>query len=152
MELSKAVADDFRRGKNVPRYTYEAFIQRVRSIPSSVDFSKLAKNCRPVTDPKGVDTSNIGEGAKEDKITKCPSILKMKPDPKVAERYKTWKVSQLKDACEKHGLPKTGAKAVLIDRVSSPMSCRTAGVRQVNSWFFALSASRASPPDRMVTT
>lgn len=44
LELCKSVSNDYRNGKLKAEFTYEGFMERVRSIPANVDFSRIAKD------------------------------------------------------------------------------------------------------------
>lgn len=125
-KLSKAAASDYRNGKLEGIFNYEEFLQQVRELDQSVDFHQHTKNHIERLDNKLVDTSDASN------LRKLPvfPVLGQADSIAVHERskkgksetiqYDNWKLAQLKDECEKFGLPKTGKKADLITRLQGP--------------------------------
>ncbi len=122
VDLSKSIAHHYRIGKLNATFIYEEFMQRVKSIPRCVDFSKVAKDNRVSMLAKAVavykDNEDIMSG--DEKLSTVPkSDCKARNDVRDSV-YDSWKLQQLKEECEKYGLPKTGKKADLISRLLGP--------------------------------
>ena len=123
VELSKSVANDYRDGKLNAEMLYEDFIQRIKNIPSGVDFSKVAKdhqrqritNTRDASQDN-VDTIPPGDLSRNVSAPKCNTTNESVVD----DTYESWKLQQLKAECEKYGLPKTGRKEDLVQRLRGP--------------------------------
>ena len=124
VEICKSVSNDYRSGKLTAEYTYDGFMQRVRSIPVGTDFSRIAKDRSTLKAAKTLsgsvaedEPSNGGPGCP---VPKEKSMAAIKHDSDMASRYSNWKVAQLKEECDKHGLPKTGNKVDLMNRLLGP--------------------------------
>eukprot|EP00980_Cylindrotheca_fusiformis_P008118 scaffold1727_cov133-Cylindrotheca_fusiformis.AAC.21 len=123
VELSRwamRMLQDYRDKKLEVTYTYEEFQNEVKKIPSSVDFSRIARDMakggRPKTALESSDTPVKSEkkpGAKQTRLEFGKAKATMND-------YKGWTVAQLQKQCSDWGLPKGGKKADLIDRLNGP--------------------------------
>lgn len=130
VELSKwatKIRQDYLSGKLTPQYTYEEFLRQVGKIPRSTDFSRMAKDHAATSNnaPKSPEVAAF-------KIQKQPAASKKKESTaqrklafdilatKKQEDFNGFKLQELKAKCEDFGLPKTGKKADLIERLNGP--------------------------------
>jgi len=125
VEICKSVSNDYRSGKLTAEYTYEEFMQRVRSIPVGTDFSRIAKDrfthsAARTLSRSGADDEPLNGGPNCPVPKEKSMVAKNKHDSDLASRYNSWKVAQLKEECDKRGLPKTGNKVELINRLLGP--------------------------------
>lgn len=123
VELSRSVAHDYRNGKLKASFTYEEFMAQARAIPRGIDFSRIAR------DHCARRTSNSVESFRAEEATETQTHIDVKSSEKEkckngeianGNKYNGWKVSQLKEECEKYGLSKTGKKSELIARLLGP--------------------------------
>ena len=134
------VLKDFQQGKLEAKYSFEEFQREVEKIPYNTDFSRIAKDMvksrlndtpelKANSNQSNVSSSSFTKKAKvQTKLSfgleKATSTVQIKPPPnkiKTTEnQYQGWTVTQLKEECAKYGLPKTGKKADLIDRLNGP--------------------------------
>ena len=132
VELSKwatKIRQDYINGTLKAQYTYEEFLHQVSKIPRATDFSRLAKNhaaSRIEQESPIVIMSTI----QKQSTTKSPTEKKPAAQRKLVfdgcekaaknENYNGLKLQELRTMCEKFGLPKTGKKADLIERLNGP--------------------------------
>ena len=130
VELSKSVSQDYQNGKINASFSYEEFMARVQAIPRGVNFSRIARDYQARRISVNVASSFAADDASKMGTCTLPSCDKKNNDKTVAAivssdpakeaKYSSWTVSQLKEECEKHGLPKTGKKSELVNRLSGP--------------------------------
>jgi SAP domain len=124
VEICKSVSSDYRTGKLSAEFTYEGFMQRVRSIPIGTDFSRIAKDRSTIKAVKSWSHSGSEDepsnGSPDFPVPEQKSTKVIKNDSELASRYNSWKVAQLKEECDRHGLPKTGNKVDLVKRLLGP--------------------------------
>jgi len=110
-------------GKLTGEFTYEGFMQRVRTIPAGTDFSRIAKdrqlNKAASQSVSATDTST-GRRSPSSPVLKDKPITNLKGNVANASQYNSWKIVQLKEECDKFGLSKTGNKETLIKRLIGP--------------------------------
>jgi hypothetical protein len=120
VELCQDVSRDYRNGKVTAEFTYEEFMQHVRSIPVGTDFSRIAKDRYSAKTVQSVSPVGTECRPTSDGLSTQKSLATVNKDNELAARYNSWKLPQLKDECDKYGLPKTGNKASLIQRLLGP--------------------------------
>jgi hypothetical protein len=128
VELSRSVAHDYRNDKLIASFTYEEFMTRVQAIPRGVDFSRIAKDHRARRTSDNLPAA--GEACEKTKTMNHPAEIEKNnhesmaavnnSEPTRDNQYNSWKLLQLKEECEKYGLPKTGKKSELIARLDGP--------------------------------
>jgi hypothetical protein len=137
-ELSRwaaRVLQEFQNDKLKPKYTYEEFKQEVRKIPRGTDFSRIAKDTMETRLAKKRDEANQrmhvdllddddDDDESDDNVLKPIALDRTKLNTKrpksEAIDYSEWAQSALQKKCVESGLPKTGAKAALIQRLNGP--------------------------------
>jgi hypothetical protein len=136
VQLTRSVADDYRNGKLSAKFTFEEFMKRVHAIPRGVDFSRIAKDhqTRRTSDngeslvtkeaisekSNRTNPSDIENRHCDESVAAAAAAAVKKNEPISDHRYNSWKVLQLKEECEKYGLPKTGKKSELVARLLGP--------------------------------
>lgn len=129
VELSRSVSQDYRNGKFKVDFTYEDFMSQVRAIPRDVDFSRIAKDHKSSardTENHGAPNGSQGGHLHASALNEMAPLRVARAEAGGMEqsnqksRYDSWKLPQLKEECEKFGLPKTGKKGDLIARLLGP--------------------------------
>ena len=144
--VKKVVLTDLKSGKLTARYTYAEFIEELKKIPPSTDFSRLAKSAmeRRVQASVAAAASKrahaevdydseievLEEMSSRENPTGRRSLLDdLKPAAKPSRAKKTKASSedfsnmskkQLEEKCVEYGLPKSGTKPDLISRLRGP--------------------------------
>ena len=130
VELSKwatKIRQDYLSGQLTPHYTYEEFLRQVGKIPRSTDFSRMAKDHAAASNntPESpeVVAFKIHKQLAASKAKKSTAPRKLAFDNVATKKegnFDGFKLQELKAKCEEFGLPKTGKKADLIERLNGP--------------------------------
>lgn len=111
--------------------TYQEFKDALGCVPATTDFSRLAKAAMANRKSKA-SLNELRAGILND-ATQQSRTLKICPDPapvlenfdagaqrKPAIDYSVWKTAALKQQCREWGVPQTGSKSDLIQRLHGP--------------------------------
>lgn len=123
VELSRwamHVLQDYRDDKLKVKYSYEEFLQEVKKIPSGTDFSRIAKDMAKSRQAEKGASVTIETRSIPKKATPKQTKLEFSKKNRATNDYKGWTVSQLQKQCTEWGLPKSGKKADLIERLNGP--------------------------------
>jgi hypothetical protein len=122
VELSRwatRVLQDYRDKKFQVKYSFDEFQQEVRKIPKTTDFSRIA---RDMAESRRSDqiTTKKSESSSGKKATPTKTKLAFGKPKATTNKYKGWTVAQLQKQCAEWGLPKSGKKVDLIERLNGP--------------------------------
>jgi hypothetical protein len=132
VELSRwaaKVLQEYRNGKFKANYTFDEFRNEVKKIPRNIDFSRIRKDMTVEHQTKfdepiaTVGTQVFQSNGNRNKDSVQVTLLGGNPQTKLIggnKLYKGWTVAKLKEECEKAGLPKSGKKENLIERLNGP--------------------------------
>jgi len=124
---AKLVAKEVAEGRLKPTMTYEDFVERVKGIDAKTDFSRLSRyhykerratgNMNPLL-ALGLSTLDREVDGEENR----PEPTKKKAPAKIVikDNYDNSTQPQLQQACIAVGLPKSGPKHKLIERLRGP--------------------------------
>ena len=136
-EWACKVGSDVNEGKLPLKYTYEEFLQELKKIPESTDFSRLAKDAMASRMEQEQEGSGGTSSVPETKATRSPStknspsigkdrqrhplfLPKQKKKDASATKYDKLTKAELQEKCTEFGLTTSGNKAELINRLCGP--------------------------------
>ena len=123
VELSRWAADvlqDYRAGKLIAQFSYDEFLNEVRKIPRGTDFSRIAQDLAASKSLNSIKPSKDESPSSSSSEKKTVQTKLVPVKSKGNDEYKGWTVAQLQKECVECGLPKTGKKADLIERLNGP--------------------------------
>ena len=114
------VAKEIQMGTMELKYTYQTFKEEIATIPKQMDFSRIAKDHAKQRLQEKNDGTQGGDFVR--RRTNEAEAVKPKSAnmENLEDEYAKWKKSELEAECSSVGLPKSGSRTELINRLRGP--------------------------------